>query len=448
VYGPRARAHLARCLADAFLAGVWNERAMARRAGSVLERRPRWLLAVVREVLAAYHRPPLDRPRELAAFVDAVLEARPWPASETRPPRIRRWLIPEPAMGRRRWPVPEIASTGALASFLRLEPGELDWLADARGLERIVDDERLRNYRYHWLPRRGSSPRLIERPKPRLKAIQRRVLHELLDLVPAHPAAHGFTRGRSARTHAAEHTGRRVVLQLDFEDFFASIAAARVFGIFRTAGYPEGVAYALTALTTNVVPLREWAALARPQARDMRAVETHHRLGRRLATPHLPQGAPTSPALANLAAFALDRRLAGLAASLGATYSRYADDLTLSGPLSLLRAAGDVHGWVAAIAAEEGFVINVRKSALMTRAGRQRVCGIVVNEHPNVTRSDYDELKAILHNAARNGPAAENRAGVADFRAHMLGRIAWVESLNPARGAKLRRRFEQIAWDG
>ena len=180
----------------------------------------------------------------------------------------------------------------------------------------------------------------------------------------------------------------------------------------------------------------------------MRAAQAHHRLGRRLATPHLPQGAPTSPALANLAAFALDRRLAGLAASLGATYSRYADDLTLSGPVALLRAAGDARGWVAAIAAEEGFTINARKSALMTRAGRQRVCGIVVNEHPNVTRGDYDELKAILHNAARNGPVGENRAGVADFRAHLLGRIAWVESLNPSRGAKLRRRFERIAWDG
>jgi hypothetical protein len=83
----------------------------------------------------------------------------------------------------------------------------------------------------------------------------------------------------------------------------------------------------------------------------------------------------------------------------------------------------------------------------MTRAGRQRVCGIVVNEHPNVGREQYDELKAILHNAARNGPAAENRAGVPDFRAHLLGRIAWVASLNPGRGEKLRRRFDQIAWD-
>jgi len=62
----------------------------------------------------------------------------------------------------------------------------------------------------------------------------------------------------------------------------------------------------------------------------------HHRLGRRLAAPHLPQGAPTSPALANLAAFTLDRRLTGLAGALDATYTRYADDLTLSGSSRLL----------------------------------------------------------------------------------------------------------------
>ncbi len=83
----------------------------------------------------------------------------------------------------------------------------------------------------------------------------------------------------------------------------------------------------------------------------------------------------------------------------------------------------------------------------MTRAGRQRVCGIVVNAHPNVAREEYDRLKAILHNAAVRGPSAENRAGVSDFRAHLLGRIAWVESLNPARGAKLRARFAQIDWE-
>ena len=83
----------------------------------------------------------------------------------------------------------------------------------------------------------------------------------------------------------------------------------------------------------------------------------------------------------------------------------------------------------------------------MTSAGRQRVCGIVVNDHPNVARDEYDRLKAILHNATRHGPAGENRAGVADFRAHLLGRIAWVQSINPARGARLRERFARIEWD-
>ncbi len=176
-------------------------------------------------------------------------------------------------------------------------------------------------------------------------------------------------------------------------------------------------------------------------------IGAHHRLGRRLAAPHLPQGAPTSPALANLAAFALDRRLAGLAAALGATYTRYADDLTFSGSSRLLHRGEGIRATIATIVREEGFVVNTRKSTVTTRAARQRVCGIVVNEHPNVARREYDQLKATLHNAARRGPSAENRAGVPDFRAHLLGRIAWVESLHPGRGAKLRSEFARIAWD-
>ncbi len=157
-------------------------------------------------------------------------------------------------------------------------------------------------------------------------------------------------------------------------------------------------------------------------------------------------GRPTSPALANLAAFRLDRRLTGLAAALGGTYTRYADDLTLSGSRRLLAQAGRLGETVATIAREEGFLVNGRKSGIATRAARQQVCGIVVNQRLNVPRSEYEELKALLHNAARRGPAGENRLGVADFRSHLLGRIAWIESLNPERGTKLRAQFGRIDW--
>ena len=160
----------------------------------------------------------------------------------------------------------------------------------------------------------------------------------------------------------------------------------------------------------------------------------HYRLARRLATPHLPQGAPTSPALANLAAFALDRRLTGLAAAIGATYTRYADDLVLSRD-RVLRPPGVI----ASIAADEGFRVNAAKTRIMGRGSRQTVTGIVVNAHPNVPRAEYDTLKAILHRASHDGPADLDPT-------HLLGRIAWVESLNPSRGAKLRATFSSIAW--
>jgi hypothetical protein len=348
-------------------------------------------------------------------------------------------------MGRRRWPVPELPSVGALAAFLELSDGELAWLADARGLERTVPDERLRNYVYSTVPRRNGPPRVIERPKFRLKTIQRRLLHEILDWIPVHDAAHGFTRGRSALTNANQHTGTFVVLGLDLEDFFASITARRVYGIFRTAGYPESVAHTLTALSTNVVPIGVSQQLSGPT--DSRLVESQFSLARRLATPHLPQGAPTSPALANLAAFRLDRRLRGLAAALELTYTRYADDITFSGPDRLLRIADQLRSTIRHIARAEGFTLNDRKSTLTTRAGRQQVCGVVVNQRPNVPRADYDTLKAILHNAAKKGPGDQNRNGEPDFRAHLLGRIAWVEQLNPQRGAKLRGQFAHIPWD-
>jgi hypothetical protein len=442
VYDARIRSELARCLADAFLAGEWELPGLLERAGQVLDRRPRWARQIARDVLSAYPRRPADRRRELARFVAQMLDRLP--PARLDPPRVRRRLVPQPAMGRAPWPVPELAAVGDLADFLGLELGQLAWLADARGLERSVDDERLRNYRYRTLPRRGGVVRVTERPKPRLKAIQRRLLHEVLDWIPAHPAAHGFVRGRSASSHARAHVGRRIVVSVDLEDFFASVPAARVFGIFRTAGYPEGVSHALTALTTNVVPARFWHELPRPPEPWLVAV--HHRLGRRLATPHLPQGAPTSPALANLATRRLDVRLAGLAASLQLTYTRYADDLTFSGDGLAPRGTTALVRTIEAIARDEGFAVNPYKSSVATQGGRQRVCGIVVNERANVARTDYDRLRAILHNTAIHGAAGQNRAGVEDFRAHLLGRIAWIGSLHPQRGERLRRQFGQIEW--
>ncbi|MBJ7330427.1 MAG: RNA-directed DNA polymerase [Solirubrobacteraceae bacterium] len=432
---------VAGALASAFLRGVWNERRLVARGERMIGQRPVWLTPLVRRVLEGYHRPPADRPRELQAFIRVSLRDITGRARLAKRVEMRHWSPTPTVMVDRRWRVPILHTVGDLGALLGLDPGALMWLADARGLERFAPEERLRNYRYTWVPRTTGAPRLLEAPKARLKVAQRDVLRRILCWVPPHDAAYGFIRGRSARDHAARHTGREVVLSFDLMDFFAGVPARRVYGIYRLAGYPEPVAHCLTALCTNQIP--------RTVSNDIlgRPDPAYALLRRRLGTPHLPQGAPTSPALANLVAHALDRRLTGLAAALGGTYTRYADDLVISGDAQLARRIGVAQRAVAEIAADEGFVIRPAKTRRMSRADRQAVCGIVVNARTNIPRRDYDRLKAILHDAVRHGPDAANRDGIADFRAHLAGRVAWVTSLNPDRGAKLRTTFDAIVWD-
>lgn len=155
---------------------------------------------------------------------------------------------------------------------------------------------------------------------------------------------------------------------------------------------------------------------------------------------------PTSGALANLAAYRLDVRVAALATRVGATYGRYADDLVLSGDRTLAKRAPSIIATIGAIAIEEGFALNYRKTRVMTAADQQRVAGIVVNAKPAVRRAELERLRAILTNCVRTGPDAQNREHVADFRAHLRGRIAWVAQLDHEKGARLAAIFARIPW--
>jgi RNA-directed DNA polymerase len=175
--------------------------------------------------------------------------------------------------------------------------------------------------------------------------------------------------------------------------------------------------------------------------------DAHFRFGQHLRHPHLPQGAPTSPALANLSAYRLDRRLAGLVETAGISYSRYADDLALSSSTHLTRARVErLVSLVERIAAEEGFKVNPFKTFFQRASQRQRLAGLVVNQRPNVDRREYDQLKAVLHNAARHGPLAQNRNDHPNFQAQLLGRISRINHLNPRRGERLLATFSKIDW--
>lgn len=323
-----------------------------------------------------------------------------------------------------RWPVERWEDADALAAGLDLRDGELDWFADTRGW---LEEGPRAHYRRRW-----HGHRLIESPKPRLAELQRRVGRKVLAHIPVHEAAHGFVAGRSPLTLGRVHAGREMVLRLDVEGFFTRIGPGRVAGLLARAGYPVAVARLLAGLLVTSTP--QGVLRAAPAGAAVA----------RLRAPHLPQGAPSSPAVANVLAHGLDRRLTALAAAVGARYGRYADDLIFSGdgglPVQgLLRRARDV-------AADEGFAVRASKTRVMPAHHRQRVVGLVVNAAPAVSRREYDALRALLHNCAQTGPAAQNRERHPDFRAHLLGRIGWVATGNAARADRLRTLFDAITW--
>ena len=428
---------IATALADAYLAaGVWRRPALTGATRAVLGTAPRWIYDVLDEILGAYHHPPADRPRELARFIARLRSFRanvpgaPGASPTTKPLRIHARPVTPTATVRRPWGTRMLDNVADVAAWLGLSILELDWYADPRGMNRRATDRRLRHYRYLWL-----NGRLIEAPKPRLRALQRTVLADVLSAITTHPAAHGFVRSRSPHTFAAPHAGQPMVIRLDVTSFFAAVTATRVYGLFRAAGYPEPVAHTLTALCTTRTPAEVLrTASANVPDRDYRLAL--------LRTPHLPQGAPTSPSIANLCGFRLDRRLSGLAQAYDARYTRYADDLAFSGRFSSSGASRFVER-ASAIVADEGFRVNPAKTRIRGRGDRQTLAGLVVNASPAVPRPEYDALRALMHNAVRTGLDEQNRDGHADFASYLAGRIAWVGHRHPARAAKLQALFSR-----
>jgi RNA-directed DNA polymerase len=316
-------------------------------------------------------------------------------------------------------PLPVLSVEADLEDWLSIPRDHLTRFADLRGLSANTNNAFAPHYHQHLIPKSNGQLRLIEEPKPYLKRLQRRILNGLLNLIPVHPAAYGFVQGRNTIQGAARHAGEELVIAFDLQNFFPSIPFARIYSLFRTLGYPRAVALNLAGLTTTITPQRvlRYPGLAAADA---------------LSSRHLPQGAPTSPTLANLCSLALDRRLHGLARTLDATYTRYADDITFSGdeciaPV-LLRAVPN-------IISDAGFRPNLAKTRTMPAHARQTVTGIVVNAHTNIPREGFDRLKAIIHHLANPTDPRRHDKG---FLISLLGQINWVEQVHPQRGHRLR----------
>lgn len=330
--------------------------------------------------------------------------------------------------------LPHLRTPEELAAWLKMPLGKVAWLTYRFCENNRPQSAKEAHYHFRWIRKRSGGHRLIESPKGTLRQVQQQILHELLDRVPPHPSAHGFVRGRSIVSNAAPHVGQRVVVKFDLESFYASVRQSRVVAIFRSLGYSREVALWLARLTTSAAP----GNLTLPLGESTSIWKYMPR--------HLPQGACTSPALANLSAYSLDVRLSGLARAWHAQYTRYADDLTFSGDPKFVAALRDFIPLVQQVIRSEKLQPKRAKRRVIRANQRQSVTGVVVNQKVNVSRREFDRLKAILHNCIQLGPDSQNHARHPRFADHLRGRIAHVQRLNASRGEKLLAMFAKIRW--
>jgi retron-type reverse transcriptase len=281
------------------------------------------------------------------------------------------------------------------------------------------------------VPKKSGGMRTLAAPHKKLKATQHWILANIAGKFPVTEAAHGFVAGRGIVTNANPHVGKTAVVNLDLENFFPTVVFPRVRAVFERYGYSGSVATILALLCTECP----------------RAVVTYAGTKYEAATgPRgLPQGAPTSPALSNQVARKLDKRLMGVANKLGFTYTRYADDLTFSGGEELKGRIGWLLAKVRNVARSEGFAVNEKKTRVMRRSAAQTVTGVVVNEKASVSREELRRLRAILHRAKTEGLEAQNREGKPNFRAWLVGKIAFVNMIRPDVGAKLKAALDGVA---
>jgi RNA-directed DNA polymerase len=281
------------------------------------------------------------------------------------------------------------------------------------------------------VPKRDGTPRLISAPKPDLKAVQRWIAREVTEHLPVHGAAHGFLVGRSIATNARVHAGARILVKMDIRNFYPTVTMRRVKGLLRRAGLGEQVATVMALLCTES-PREE--------------VVTHGKTYFVATAPRsLPQGAPTSPSITNALCLRLDARLTGLAAKLGARYTRYADDLAFSWHGDAKAELGNLFHAVTAIVNAEGFAIHPNKTRVMRKGARQQLTGLVVNATNSATtpparvpRTRVRELRAAIKNREVGKP------GKGETLEQLKGLCAFVMMADRARGRALMERVDKL----
>lgn len=270
-----------------------------------------------------------------------------------------------------------------------------------------------RHYLRFTIKKHSGGNRIIEAPSPILKRIQRNILDTILYKARAHPIAHGFAPFKSPKTNAEVHKDAKILLTVDIKNFFPSINRNQVRNMFSFLNEKKKfVNLDLTSkdfdLLTELVTFAD----------------------------ELPQGAPTSPMLANLICLGMDKELKQLAMLGSLRVSRYCDDITFS-TTDKDYDIGRLLKPVSAILHRHYFNLNKEKTRILRTHRQQKITGVVINKELSAPKRYRKLVRAQVHRWA-NKPHEERT--IEEYQ-KIRGRIAWIAFLNPKHGSQLLKKL-------
>jgi hypothetical protein len=272
-------------------------------------------------------------------------------------------------------PFAAISTRQDLARLLHVAPQEIDNL-----LARID-----RFYRPKPIPKANGGMRILYIPLGRLRLAQDKIREHVFGILPIAKQLHGGVIGRSYITNAREHCGKDVLLKTDIKDYFPNIRPEKVITLYESFGFSGETSKILAMLTTY-----------------------KHQL---------PQGSPTSTAIANFVLRRGDARMSGVSRQHGFTPTRFVDDIAISGS----KRVADFKGLVTRIVSEEGFKTKEGMPIIMHKGESQTITGLSVNFRTSVPRAKKD---AILKEAV-----ATLKSG-ASVSPQLLGKVSSVRAAN------------------
>ena len=270
------------------------------------------------------------------------------------------------------------------------------------------------HYQEIEVPKKSGGSRVIHCPSSQIKDLHRCLLANLYKGLKVSKHAHGGVPGRSTLTCAKLHVGQLYLSTHDIKDFFPSVHRGMVYQIFCNLGFQPRVSDTLADLTT--------------------------------VNNLLPQGAPTSPLVANLALSNVDRSIARYCRrKRGITYTRYLDDIALSGSFI----EPNIKATIKATLLRSGFCLSESKSTYSGPDSAHEVLGFTVNTVLRPTASYIRQLESDIMLSINHGIslfAAKECISMRKAKGRLNGRVQYLESHDVKQSTRLRGLLNEVDW--